>query len=172
MVCSFHCLMNGFIAGTNGSPQENSHNNSSHHGADSHATQSKPADRVRCYTELPDTISLAFPVERVVTQLMLNVDVRGPLLMWKVCWDCCIEFKLSDRDWETNVRKNLCQTEHISNTVIIVLLTRKMIHNHPNNSKFINFYMHYFHHNCAIAMITATLPQSKRIGHNYMWFKK
>ncbi|XP_047445676.1 WW domain-containing adapter protein with coiled-coil-like isoform X2 [Mugil cephalus] len=32
--------------GTSGSPQENSHNNSSHHGAaDSHATQSKPADR-------------------------------------------------------------------------------------------------------------------------------
>ncbi|KAM9844469.1 WW domain-containing adapter protein with coiled-coil-like isoform 2-T2 [Aulostomus maculatus] len=30
--------------GTNGSPQENSHN-SSHHGADSHSTQSKPADR-------------------------------------------------------------------------------------------------------------------------------
>lgn len=31
--------------GTSGSPQENSHNNSSHHGSDSHATQSKPADR-------------------------------------------------------------------------------------------------------------------------------
>ncbi|XP_034411346.1 WW domain-containing adapter protein with coiled-coil-like isoform X3 [Cyclopterus lumpus] len=31
--------------GTSGSPQENSHNNSSHHGPDSHATQSKPADR-------------------------------------------------------------------------------------------------------------------------------
>ncbi|XP_073347046.1 WW domain-containing adapter protein with coiled-coil-like isoform X1 [Pagrus major] len=31
--------------GTNGSPQENTHNNSSHHGSDSHATQSKPADR-------------------------------------------------------------------------------------------------------------------------------
>uniref|UniRef100_A0A3Q1II23 WW domain-containing protein n=1 Tax=Anabas testudineus TaxID=64144 RepID=A0A3Q1II23_ANATE len=30
--------------GTSGSPQENSHN-SSHHGSDSHATQSKPADR-------------------------------------------------------------------------------------------------------------------------------
>ncbi|XP_044076887.1 WW domain-containing adapter protein with coiled-coil-like isoform X2 [Siniperca chuatsi] len=31
--------------GTSGSPQENSHNNSSHHGSDSQATQSKPADR-------------------------------------------------------------------------------------------------------------------------------
>lgn len=31
--------------GTSGSPQENTHNNSSHHGSDSHATQSKPADR-------------------------------------------------------------------------------------------------------------------------------
>ncbi|XP_035526593.1 WW domain-containing adapter protein with coiled-coil-like isoform X2 [Morone saxatilis] len=31
--------------GTSGSPQENSQNNSSHHGSDSHATQSKPADR-------------------------------------------------------------------------------------------------------------------------------
>uniref|UniRef100_G3PVK2 WW domain-containing protein n=1 Tax=Gasterosteus aculeatus aculeatus TaxID=481459 RepID=G3PVK2_GASAC len=31
--------------GTSGSPQENSHNNSSHPGSDSHATQSKPADR-------------------------------------------------------------------------------------------------------------------------------
>ncbi|XP_054482031.1 WW domain-containing adapter protein with coiled-coil-like isoform X3 [Anoplopoma fimbria] len=31
--------------GTSGSPQENSHNNSSHHGPESHATQSKPADR-------------------------------------------------------------------------------------------------------------------------------
>ncbi|XP_023277683.1 WW domain-containing adapter protein with coiled-coil-like isoform X2 [Seriola lalandi dorsalis] len=31
--------------GTSGSPQENSHNNSSHHGSDSHAAQNKPADR-------------------------------------------------------------------------------------------------------------------------------
>uniref|UniRef100_A0A665UWB0 WW domain-containing adapter protein with coiled-coil-like n=1 Tax=Echeneis naucrates TaxID=173247 RepID=A0A665UWB0_ECHNA len=31
--------------GTSGSPQENSHNNSSHHGSDSHATQNKHADR-------------------------------------------------------------------------------------------------------------------------------
>ncbi|XP_029930397.1 WW domain-containing adapter protein with coiled-coil-like isoform X2 [Myripristis murdjan] len=31
--------------GTSGSPQENSHNNSSYHGSDSHAAQSKPADR-------------------------------------------------------------------------------------------------------------------------------
>ncbi|XP_039999543.1 WW domain-containing adapter protein with coiled-coil-like isoform X2 [Xiphias gladius] len=31
--------------GTSGSPQENSHNNSSHHGSDSHTTQSKPAER-------------------------------------------------------------------------------------------------------------------------------
>ncbi|XP_035491330.1 WW domain-containing adapter protein with coiled-coil-like isoform X1 [Scophthalmus maximus] len=31
--------------GTSSSPQENAHNNSSHHGSDSHANQSKPADR-------------------------------------------------------------------------------------------------------------------------------
>uniref|UniRef100_H3CR15 WW domain-containing protein n=1 Tax=Tetraodon nigroviridis TaxID=99883 RepID=H3CR15_TETNG len=35
----------GFVAGTSGSPQENCHNNSSHHGSDLHAAQSKPADR-------------------------------------------------------------------------------------------------------------------------------
>lgn len=35
-----------FVAGTNDSPQENCHNNSSHHGSDMHAAQSKPAERV------------------------------------------------------------------------------------------------------------------------------
>lgn len=36
----------GFVAGTNDSPQENCHNNSSHHGSDMHAAQSKPTERV------------------------------------------------------------------------------------------------------------------------------
>ncbi|KAG7227308.1 hypothetical protein INR49_000312 [Caranx melampygus] len=40
--------------GTSSSPQENSHNNSSHHGSDSHATQNKPADRVRQCPALSD----------------------------------------------------------------------------------------------------------------------
>nr|XP_020479744.1 WW domain-containing adapter protein with coiled-coil-like [Monopterus albus] len=33
------------VRGTSGSPQENSHSNSSHYGSEPHATQSKPADR-------------------------------------------------------------------------------------------------------------------------------
>lgn len=48
------------FAGTSGSPQENLHNNSSHHASDSHATQSKPADRVRHCQVLSDDIPSAF----------------------------------------------------------------------------------------------------------------
>lgn len=53
-LCTFCPLINGFVAGTSGSPQENSHNNSSHHGTDVHTAQSKPTDRVRLWLELSD----------------------------------------------------------------------------------------------------------------------
>lgn len=45
--CICFYILNGFVAGTSESPHENSQNNSSHHGADSHSVQSKPAERVR-----------------------------------------------------------------------------------------------------------------------------
>lgn len=46
-VSQYFLGVNGFfVAGTNDSPQENCHNNSSHHGSDLHAAQSKPAERV------------------------------------------------------------------------------------------------------------------------------
>ena len=56
------------FAGTSNSPQEMSHNNSSHHGGDYHASQSKPADRVRCTPVLSDDTAKAIALANIHNQ--------------------------------------------------------------------------------------------------------